>query len=166
MNYFKNNSNDLENFLKKSKNKIEKSINRMGVNSFKQETGNFLPSLVGKIIKRLDALTKEEKILWSREKNSLLRGIILEDCIFSDYRIIIEKWNMPNFSRKKIAGNNYNNEEPFYNSNNNFQKFKISFVKGILNAEKVEYIIDFEENHNNIKNLFKTIETKFSQQKN
>lgn len=166
MNYFKNNSNDLENFLKKSKNKIEKSINRMGVNSFKQETGNFLPSLVGKIVKSIDNLTKEEKILWSRDKNSLLRGIILEDCIFSDYRIIIEKWNMPNFNRHKIAGNSNINEETFYNSDNKFQKFKISFVKGILSAEKVEYIIDFEENYNDIKNLFKTIETKFSQQKN
>ena len=152
MDYFKN--GDLENFIQKSKTKIENSLNRMNSKTFKQESGNLLPALIGRIIKNLDILTKQEKIIWSRDKKALLRGIVIEDCLFSDYKIIIEKWNMPNITEKRIAGIHF------------FQKYKISFVKGILNAERIEYITNFEENYNEISRLFSTIEAKLSQQKN
>jgi hypothetical protein len=177
MDYFKN--NDLENFIQKSKTKIENSLNRMNSKTFRQESGNLLPALIGKIIKNLDILTKEEKIIWSRDKKALLRGIVIEDCLFSGYKIIIEKWDMPNFNGKRIAGSHCaavtelnkkddpkQQAESKYSSFDFFQKFKISFVKGILNAERIEYIMNFEENYNEITRLFGTIEAKLSQQKN
>jgi len=163
MDYFKN--SDLENFIQKSKTKIENSLNRMNPKTFKQESGNLLPALIGRIIKNLDILTKEEKIIWSRDKKALLRGIVIEDCLFSNYKIIIEKWDMPHITGKKIAGfcRGNGNETSLVNF---FQKYKISFVKGILNAERIEYITNLEENYNEITCLFSTIEIKLSQQKN
>jgi|GEM_PF-3042713 len=154
MSYFKSNDNDLENFIQKSKIKIENSLNRMDSKTFKQESVNFLPALVRKIVRNLDILTKEGKIIWSRDKKSVLRGIVIEDCLFSGYKIIIEKWDMPNICAKKIAGFAF------------LQKYKISFVKGILNAERIEYITNLEESHNEITRLFGTIEVKFFQQRN
>jgi len=152
MDYFKN--GDLENFIQKSKTKIENSLNRMNSKTFKQESGNLLPALIGRIIKNLDILTKEEKIIWSRDKKALLRGIVIKDCLFSGYKIIIEKWDMPNLNGKRIAGFHF------------FDKYKISFVKGILNAERIEYITNFEENYSEISSLLSTIEIKLSRQKN
>ncbi|MDD3013306.1 MAG: hypothetical protein PHC34_06340 [Candidatus Gastranaerophilales bacterium] len=154
MAYFKNNDGDLENFIQNSRTKIKNSLNRMNSKTFRQESGNLLPALIGKIIKNLDILTKEDKIIWSRDKKALLRGIVIKDCLFSDYKIIIEKWDMPNINKKRIAGFHF------------FDKYKISFVKGILNAERIEYITNLEENYKEISCLFNTIEIKISRQKN
>lgn len=188
MDYFKNDNGELGNFIQNSRTKIENSLNRMDSKTFRQKSCNLLPDLVRKIVNNLDMLTKEEKIIWSKDKMSLLRGIVIEDCLFSGYKIIIEKWDMPNINEKKIAGFNrvkeneatHKQQYPSKQSGNTLfngklnlchsfsflQKYKISFVKGILNAERIEYITNLEENYDELSCLFGTIEIKLSQQKN
>lgn len=155
MDYYKLQCKNFGNFVKNSRIKLENNVydDRLGI--FRYESQNLLPSFVRKIINNLDILTQEDKIIWSKSSDDSFRGIVTVSNAFSNYRIIIEKWDFDKYFNCDL-----------FESGHNECNYKISFIKGILTADKIEYISNLKYNNNEMQNLFITIERKLLQERN
>lgn len=149
MSYFKLNCDNFKTFIFNSRIMIENSL--YGVDSSKGNIKSFddESSVELRIINNLDTLTQEEKIIWSKESDSMYRGVVLENCTFSDYTIVLYR------------------EQIEFNSDSNQEMYSISFMKDFLTYEKIEYFGEaLNEKDNAINNLLETVDRKLLQQQN
>ena len=139
---FKFSEGDFVSFIKDSLNKLEK-------NKYKRIFGcsKSVLSTEYRIIDNIDNLTNDNKIVWSKESEDFYRGIVLENCAFSDYRIYLERVYVP--------------EADQYNDS-----YRVSFTKGVLVIEKIEYIAGVIDYCEKINALMDTIEQKLLQESN
>ena len=139
---------DFNNFLHNSRNKLEAKLLNSKLSEIRYESTNPMPDFVKNIIKNLKFLTCENKILWNKDNYGIYRGLTLGECLFSDYKIIIEKWNNSGSEYKLI------------------QNYKISFVKGIISPVKIEYITGLVQNNIRIAQLLDLINKKLVEECN
>ena len=155
MSYFKFKSINFKNFIENSRAKLENSLYGYEDESDSRNCLAEQVSVENRILKNLDILTHDEKIIWSADSEVVFRGVVVENCALCDYKIIICK-NQIGDSQKFL-----------YNSDHSSESFVVSFIKGILTIEKIEYFIDpYDMEHNLLAQLIGTINKKLLQQKN
>jgi len=146
---------NFKNFIRDSKNKIENSLYGIECVDSKRLKLEELNSQELRIIRNLEVLTQEDKIIWSKDSEDSYRGVVMENCTFSDYRILISKevvdWD----------------ESSYYGCDYLTEVYRISFIKGLLTFEKIEYFSDaFNSSDDIINRLLEAINKKLVQQQN
>ncbi|OGI03681.1 MAG: hypothetical protein A2287_03520 [Candidatus Melainabacteria bacterium RIFOXYA12_FULL_32_12] len=157
MNYFRLENNKFKIFIKNSKaGKSQLSESDFDIPEIKElMLKNPVPSYIRKIIRNLDSLTLEDKIIWSQDFEGFFRGLVIKDCRFSNFKIIIENDNSADFDDYGI------------DKLNNFESaYRISLIKDGLGSKKTEYIINLQADNDEITHLFEAIERKLIQQNN
>ena len=146
---------NFRNFLRNSKIRIENTIYGLDILDPLNKEYNKPDTTEEKIINNLDILTKEDKILWLKDLNGVFKGVILENCTFASYRILIKRdFLTPEEILKHKVG---------YLS----EKYKIFLLKGILAFEKFEYITNADKRKPDlVDSLIDSIEKKVVQQSN
>lgn len=153
MSYFKFKSINFKNFIENSKAKLENSL--YGNENEFDKTEHFKTPLESRIIKNIETLTQNEKIIWSMDSELAFRGVVVENCTFCDYQIIICKNQI------------IDNEKLVYDTDYSPETYIISFIKGILTLDKIEYFVDpYSAENNVLAKLLCTINKKLIQQKN
>lgn len=157
MDYYKEKNNYFEIFIKNSKNKSETHNNETdsGISKIIEfEYQDPMPSSIKNIIKNLSILTRDNKIIWIKDYTGIFRGIIIKNCIFSNFKIILE---------------NFNAEFDDYGLNQliDFEPIcRISLVKDILNTPKVEYLINLNPVNDEVIDFIGSIKNKLLQENN
>lgn len=115
---------------------------------------NPIPAYVKRLLINLDILTQEGKIIWTDDFAGFYRGVVIKECRFSNFKIVLENENQ-DFENYGIS--NLNDYEPYY---------RINLIKDTPSDKRVEYVINFREENEEIMNLFATIEKKLIQLSN
>mgnify|MGYP000861904029 CR=1 FL=1 len=144
MDNFKLKTENFGNFIKNTKNKIIGRFNELNSVDITCKTVKLLPGFVKKVVDSLNILTTEGKIIWTEDFWGNYNGIFIADTIFSDCKIIVQKWK-EDF------------KEEYY--------FKISFIKFISDDKKVEYTSN-AANNREFKELINSIKIKIQLDKN
>jgi hypothetical protein len=146
---------NFKNFLRNSKIGMENNIYGIDVLEQPHKPYDKPCSTEQKIINNLDILTKEDKILWLKDLKGVFKGVIIENCTFSEYRILIKKdFLTPEEILKYKVG---------YLS----EKYKIFLLKGVAAFEKIEYISNPDDQKVDFAcSLINSIEKKILQQLN
>lgn len=121
---------NFKNFIRNSKIKLENNLSGLDlINVFRSVN----PSEISnneRILLNLDTMTQEEKIVWMKISANIFQGVLLENCTFANYKIIIER---ELFKHRDIY--NFNITKPQ-------ERYTIRFIKGELEFEKLEYICE------------------------
>lgn len=149
------NCGNFKNFLRNSKISMENTIYGLDVLEPIHKQYERPCSTEQKIINNLDILTKENKILWQKDLKGVFKGVIIENCTFSEYRILIKRdFLTPEEILKYKVG---------YLS----EKYKIFLLKSFSAFEKYEYISHFNgQKVDPADSLINSIENKILQQSN
>jgi len=153
MSYFKLNCTDFKNFIHNSKIKLENSL--YGRSDFEINSGLSGAEFSGKnlsveekIINNLEVLSNEDKIIWTKDSPQSYRGVVVENCTFSDYKILLYPGRTGSNGDLPCA-------------------YKIIFIKGILTYEKIEYFTSGLNNEEDLmERLLTAINRKLIQQRN
>ena len=157
MNYFRLENSKFKIFIRNSKTGLENRESELDFDmpDIKELIlSNPIPTYVKKLIRSLDNFSDEGKIIWSKDFEGFYRGVAIKECRFSNFKIILENENM-DFDGYGIS--DLNDFEPFY---------RINLIKDDIDSKRVEYIINFKEENEELMSLFDTIEKRLLQQRN
>ncbi|EKE02755.1 MAG: hypothetical protein ACD_20C00337G0026 [uncultured bacterium] len=158
MNHFKLENNNFKIFIKNSRAGLESQLFEpdFDIPEIKElMLKNPVPSYVKKLIRALDRLTVEDRIIWSADFEGFFRGVVVKDCRFSNFKIIVEHDSPMDFDDYNID-----------NLNDFDSAYRISLIKDGVGIKKFEYIINLEIDNDEVMHLFDTIERKQTQLNN
>jgi len=155
MNYFILENSDFNDFIKNSTIKMTSNIHKKNSDILEMNVKSPLPYIVKSFIDKFKTLTVDEKIIWHKFSDGFYVGIVIKRCVFSNYKIIIE--------RKDLQRSNI----PLFNKlKNQGDKFKISLLKNALANDKADYIFNLTDCRNELTDFFNILEKRIVQDRN
>lgn len=146
---------NFKNFIRNSKTKLENSLLGLDLINIFNPVNPLEVSVEEKVIMNLNSLTQEDKIVWSRISSNLFKGVLIENCTFSNYRIMLE--------RELFKHNDIYN----FKMNKPHETYRICLMKGNISFEEFEYLSEsFTGKVDVICKLMGSIEKKLIQQTN
>ena len=155
MSYFKLGSN-FKVFIKNSHTGFQNQVPELSLPEIVEITvEDEVPKSVKRIINNLDILTKDDKIIWSKDYGGFLNGIVVKECGLSNYKILIDDISLMEFG--DYGAEILKDIVPIC---------RINLIKDGLSSKKMEYVINIMPDNDELSCLLETIERKLLQESN